>query len=59
MKKTRFTEAQIVAALKKQESGIPPKEICREYGISKFAFYTWKSKYGVMGASDLRPLKGL
>ena len=59
MKKTRFTEAQIVAALKKQESGIPAKEICREYGISEVTFYNWKSKYGGMEASDVRRLKDL
>ena len=53
MKKTRFTDAQIVAALKKQESGIPDKEICREYGISEVTFYNWKSKYGGMEASDV------
>jgi putative transposase len=44
MKKTRFTEAQIVAALKKQETGIQAKEICREYSISEVTFYNWKSK---------------
>jgi putative transposase len=45
MKKTRFTEAQIVDALKKQETGIPAKEISREYGISEVTFYNWKSMY--------------
>jgi putative transposase len=59
MKKTRFTEAQIVAALKKQETGIPAKEICREYGISEVTFYNWKSKYGGMEASDVKRLKDL
>jgi putative transposase len=44
MKKARFTEAQIVATLKKQETGIRAKEICREYSISEVTFYNWKSK---------------
>ena len=59
MKKTRFTEAQIVATLKKQEAGIPTKEICRELGISEATFYNWKSKYGGMEASDVKRLKEL
>jgi len=59
MKKTRFTEAQIVATLKKQEAGIPTKEICRELGISEPTFYNWKSKYGGMEASDVKRLKEL
>ena len=59
MKKTRFTEAQIVAALKKQESGVPTKEVCREMGISDATFYAWRSKYGGMEASDVRKLKDL
>ena len=59
MKKTRFTETQIVATLKKQEAGIPTKEICRELGISEATFYNWKSKYGGMEASDVRRLKEL
>ena len=46
MKKTRFTESQIVAAIKKQESGISVKDICRELGISEPTFYNWKAKYG-------------
>jgi putative transposase len=54
MKKTRFTEAQIVAALKKHESGIPVKEICRELAVSDVTFYKWKSKYGGLEASDVR-----
>jgi putative transposase len=59
MKKTRFTEAQIVAALKKRESGIPVKEICRELAVSDVTFYKWKSKYGGLEASDVRRLKDL
>ena len=59
MKKTRFTETQIVSTLKKQEAGIPTKEICRELGISEATFYNWKSKYGGMEASDVKRLKDL
>jgi putative transposase len=50
MKKTRFTEAQIVAILKKQESGIKVADICREHGISDATFFNWKAKYGGMNA---------
>jgi putative transposase len=59
MKKTRFTETQIVSILKQQEAGIPTKEICREHGISEATFYNWKSKYGGMEASDVKRLKDL
>jgi putative transposase len=57
--KKRFTESQIVAAIKKQEAGIAVKEICREVGISDATFYNWKSKYGGMEASDVKRLKEL
>ena len=59
MKKTRFTETQIVAALKRKEGGIPTKEICRELGISEATFYNWKSKYGDIEASDVKRMKEL
>jgi putative transposase len=59
MKKTRFTETQIVSILKQQEAGLTVKEICREHGISDATFYNWKSKYGGMEASDVRRLKDL
>ena len=55
----RFTESQIVAAIKKQESGIPVKEICREIGISDATFYNWKAKYGGMEASEVKRTKEL
>ena len=59
MKKTRFTETQIVSILKQQEAGIPTKEICRQHGISEATFYNWKSRYGGMEASDVKRLKDL
>ena len=57
MKKTRFTENQIIAILKEGEAGIQAKEICRKHGISDATYYNWKSKYGGMGASDLKRMK--
>ena len=59
MKKTRFTETQIVSILKQQEAGIPTKEICGQHGISEATFYNWKSRYGGMEASDVKRLKDL
>lgn len=57
MKKGRFTEQQIVSALKKQEAGIAVKEISRELGISEATFYNWKAKYGGMEVSDVIRMK--
>ena len=57
MKRTRFTESQIVASIKKQESGIPAKDVCREFGISDSTFYNWKAKYGGMETSDVKRIK--
>ncbi|MBK8775788.1 MAG: transposase [Chitinophagaceae bacterium] len=57
MKRTRFTESQIVASIKKQESGIPAKDVCRELGISDATFYNWKAKYGGMETSDVKRIK--
>lgn len=59
MKKTKFTETQIVSILKQQEAGIPTKEICRQHSISEATFYNWKSRYGGMEASDVKRLKDL
>lgn len=59
MKKSKFSESQIVALLKQQESGVKAADICREQGISQATFYLWKSKYGGMDASQLRKLKEL
>jgi len=57
MQKTKFTESQIVASIKKQESGIAVTEICRELGIHKATFYNWKAKYGGMEVSDVKRMK--
>jgi len=59
MKRTRFTETQIVAILKEADSGIQVKDICRKHGISDATYYNWKSKYGGMEASDLKRMKEL
>ncbi len=59
MKKTRFSETQIVSALKKQESGVKTSDLCRELGISEATFYNWKAKYGGLQVSDVKRLKEL
>ena len=59
MRKSRFTESQIVDALKRAEGGVPVKDVCRELGVSSATFYAWRSKYGGMETSDLKRLKGL
>jgi putative transposase len=59
MKKSRFTESQIVSILNQQHTGQTVKEICREHGISDATFYNWKAKYGGMGVSELTRMKEL
>ena len=59
MKKSRFTESQIVSILKQADAGVPVKDICRQAGISVATYYQWKSKYGGLEASDLRRVKEL
>ena len=57
MKKSRFTETQIIKILKEQESGKRIGDICRDHGISQPTFYNWKSKYGGMDAKQLKKMK--
>ena len=59
MRKSRFSEEQIIAILKEQESGRSTAEICRRHGISQPTFYNWKAKFGGMEVSDARRLKVL
>lgn len=57
MKKSRFSETQIVSILKEVEAGAKTSEVCRRHGISSATYYNWKSKYGGMQASELRRLR--
>ena len=59
MKKTRFTEAQIISILNEQEQGIKVSDLCRKHGISDATFYNWKSKYAGMKVDELKRLKEL
>jgi putative transposase len=59
MKRSRFTETQIVGILKEADGGVAVKEVCRAHGISDATYYKWKSKYGGLDASDLKRLREL
>ncbi len=59
MKRKRFTEEQIIAALKEAEGGLPIPEVCRKHGISDATFYNWRRKYGGMEVSEARRLRQL
>ena len=59
MKCSRFSEEQIIAVLKEQESGMPTADVFRRHGISSATFYKWKSKYGGLEVSDARRLRQL
>ena len=59
MKRSKFSETQVVAILKEGEAGRAVAEICREYGISNATYYQWKSKYGGLEASDLKRMREL
>lgn len=59
MKKSKFSETQIIKILKSQESGQSVTDICREHGISQGTFYVWKSKYSGMESSQLKQMKDM
>jgi putative transposase len=59
MKRSKYSESQIVCILKESDAGIPVKEICRKYGVSDATYYKWKSKYGGLEMSDVRRLREL
>lgn len=59
MKKTKFTEQQIVFALKQAEAGTRVDEICRKMGVSEATYYNWKKRYGGLGITELRQLRQL
>ena len=59
MKKSRFSDSQILAILKQAESGTPVPELCREHGMSSASFYKWRAKFGGMDASLMARLKEL
>jgi putative transposase len=59
MKRSKFTEQQIVFALKQAETGVPVAEVCRKMGISEATFFNWKRKFSGLGTSELRRLRQL
>lgn len=59
MKRSRFTEEQIIGILKEQEAGATTADVCRRHGISSATFYKWKAKYGGLDVSEARRLKAL
>ncbi len=59
MKRSRFKEEQIVKILKSAEAGVPIEELCREHGISRATFYSWRKKFGGLEVDDAKRLKAL
>ena len=59
MKKSRYTDSQILAFLKQNENGVSVPDLCREHGISSTQFYKWRAEYGGLDASLMKPMKEL
>ena len=59
MKKSRYTDSQILSILKQAENGVPVAELCREHGMSSATFYKWRAKYGGMDVSMMARMKEL
>lgn len=59
MKRSRFTDAQILAVLKQGENGVAGADLCREHGISNATYYNWRTKYGGMDASMMSEMKAM